>query len=118
MGRPRSANGRGGVWGTGRFRTLSGRRGLVRETWFPRRERAAGERRSSGAHATRASDAVGASDPPSLRGPERLERRRVARQREHLLDEAVLDPKEEHLLDVEPRPTALAGRAVERRGAI
>src|SRR5918999_1308703 len=35
---------RGGVWGTGRFPTLSRRRGHVGETWFPPRTRAEGER--------------------------------------------------------------------------
>src|SRR5687768_5398146 len=39
---------RGGVWGTGRFPTLSGRRGHVGETWFPPRPRAEGERCSCG----------------------------------------------------------------------
>src|SRR5688572_10358698 len=38
------AHERGGVWGTGRFPTLSRRRGYVGETWFPPRTRAEGER--------------------------------------------------------------------------
>src|SRR5262245_378921 len=32
----------GGAWGTGRFPTFSGRRGLAGETWFPPRTRAEG----------------------------------------------------------------------------
>ena len=36
----------GGVWGTGRFPTLSGRRGQAGETWFPPPTRAVGERSS------------------------------------------------------------------------
>src|SRR5919106_6575239 len=47
MGRP-AAHERGGVWGTGRFPTLSRRRGHQGETWFPSasrwRPRAGGER--------------------------------------------------------------------------
>src|SRR5918995_3660636 len=35
---------RGGVWGSGRFPTLSGRRGHAGEAWFPPRTRAEGER--------------------------------------------------------------------------
>src|SRR6188508_2419151 len=38
------AHERGGVWGTGRFPTLSRRRGRAGETWFPPRTRAEGER--------------------------------------------------------------------------
>src|SRR5207342_407418 len=34
----------GGVWGTGRFPTISRRRGHAGETWFPPRTRAGGER--------------------------------------------------------------------------
>ena len=48
IGQPKLAYERGGVWGTGRFPTSSRRRGLVGETWFPPRERAAGERSSRG----------------------------------------------------------------------
>src|SRR5688572_11511466 len=43
MGRS-PAHERGGVWGTGRFPTLSGIRGYAGETWFPPRPRAEGER--------------------------------------------------------------------------
>ena len=50
-----------------------------------------------------------------LGGPEFLERRGVAREREHLLDEAVLDPEQEHLVEVERAARALPGGAVERR---
>ena len=42
IGQPRLPDERGGVWGTGRFPTLS-RRGHAGETWFPPRERAEGE---------------------------------------------------------------------------
>src|SRR5512132_4329299 len=38
IGRP-PADERGGVWGTGRFPTLSRRRGHAGETWFPLRTR-------------------------------------------------------------------------------
>src|SRR5207342_111917 len=41
MGSPPHERGR--VWGTGRFPTLSGRRGLAGETWLPPRTRAEGE---------------------------------------------------------------------------
>src|SRR5262245_27411465 len=44
MGEPRFAHERGGVAGTGRFPTLSRRRGHAGETWFPPRTRAVGER--------------------------------------------------------------------------
>src|SRR4249920_3874880 len=49
MGQPPAADERGGVWGTGRFPTISGRRGHAGETWFPpRRTRAVGGRSSCG----------------------------------------------------------------------
>src|SRR5438270_7146546 len=50
MGQPRFAHERGGVPGEpggSPTKAASGRRGSVGETWFPPRERAEGERRSS-----------------------------------------------------------------------
>ena len=54
----------------------------------------------------------------ALLGPEGVERRRVARQREHLGDEAVPDREEEQLVDVDRPALALAARAVEPGAAL
>ena len=65
--------------------------------------------------ATRARDATSSA---SLLGPEGGERGGVARQRQHLGDEAVPDREQEHLVDVERAPFALSLGAVEPGAAL
>ena len=47
--------------------------------------------------------------------PEVLEGGRVGRQREHLLDEPLLEPEQEHLVEVEPPAVTLSGGAIQGR---
>ena len=59
--------------------------------------RGVGLKSDTGAQAQKASNAAG-----------------VGRQRQHLADQAVVDPEEEHLVEIEPPAVALAGGAVQR----
>src|SRR5262245_6024764 len=84
MRRPRSSHERGGVWGTGRFPTLSRRRGQMGETWFPPSTRAEGECCSGfrPPHDDRAAQAQAAGLDPSEPGflpPPELALERVPR---------------------------------------
>src|SRR6187402_3777407 len=84
---------RGGAWGTGRFPTLSRRKGHAGGTWFPPRTRAGGERASFGdsADLVRGRDAgsdllVEADDALDQRLGPRRAARHVDVDREDLVD--------------------------------